>query len=288
VPGLDLGLNFADLSVKCLEVIHEAQHQLPEQSGQFVGCVFDDLWHAFGEMRDAVWDDDSILAEQAADLIGLCRSCADEPLSCTMQRQYCLLVDVLEWNKALIGPGDRLADRLSIGDIVFIGFYVGYLESKEDIPEPDAFKSIVRMPDGEHEAVTRDHNLRSAYIHVMADAAVSVLAIIGLVLARPFGGKWMDPVASVIGALVIANWSYGLMQDIGAILLDMSTGWRMANNVRHAIEERGDKVVDLHVWRVGPGHMSAVISVATNESQRDSRFYHAVFERFNGLSYLTV
>ncbi|WP_207003366.1 CDF family Co(II)/Ni(II) efflux transporter DmeF [Trinickia mobilis] len=178
----------------------------------------------------------------------------------------------------------------------------GYLESKDEIPEPHAFKAIVRVRDGEHEvefeehehghdahdAATRDHNIRSAYIHVMADAAVSVLAIIGLVLARTFGWMWMDPLAGVIGALVIANWSYGLMRDTGAILLDMSPDRRMAENVRHAIEDRGDKVVDLHVWRVGPGHMSAVVSVATSESQRDSRFYHAVLERFMGLSHVTV
>ncbi|SMG60654.1 CDF family Co(II)/Ni(II) efflux transporter DmeF [Paraburkholderia susongensis] len=178
----------------------------------------------------------------------------------------------------------------------------GYLESKEDIPEPHAFTAIVRMPDGDytvefeehahpdhaHEAATRDHNIRSAYIHVMADAAVSVLAIIGLVLARAFGWLWMDPLAGVIGALVIANWSYGLMRDTGAILLDMSLDQRMTENVRHAIEDRGDKVVDLHVWRVGPGHMSAVVSVATGETQRDSRFYHAVLGRFKGLSHVTV
>ncbi|SDH68671.1 CDF family Co(II)/Ni(II) efflux transporter DmeF [Paraburkholderia phenazinium] len=178
----------------------------------------------------------------------------------------------------------------------------GYLESMEDIPEPHAFKAIVRMPDGEHEvefeehehghdaqdAATRDHNIRSAYIHVIADAAVSVLAIIGLVLAHTFGWLWMDPLAGVVGALVIANWSYGLMRDTGAILLDMNPDRRMAENVRHAIEDRGDKVVDLHVWRLGPGHMSAVVSVATSESQRDSRFYHTLLERFKGLSHLTV
>jgi cation diffusion facilitator family transporter len=178
----------------------------------------------------------------------------------------------------------------------------GYLESKEDIPEPHAFKAIVRMPDGEHEvefeehehhddaheAATRDHNIRSAYIHVMADAAVSVLAIIGLVLARALGWLWMDPLAGVIGALVIASWSYGLMRDTGAILLDMNSDQRMAEYVRHAIEDLGDKVVDLHVWRVGPGHMSAVVSVATGKPQRDSRFYHAVLERFKGLSHVTV
>ena len=98
----------------------------------------------------------------------------------------------------------------------------------------------------------------------------------------------MDPLAGVIGALVIANWSYGLMRDTGAILLDMSPDRRVAENVRHAIEDRGDKVVDLHLWRVGPGHISAVVSVATSESQRDSRFYHAVLGRFKELSHVTV
>ncbi|MEZ0604092.1 CDF family Co(II)/Ni(II) efflux transporter DmeF [Paraburkholderia sp. IW21] len=137
-------------------------------------------------------------------------------------------------------------------------------------------------------AAHRDHNIRSAYIHVIADAAVSVLAIIGLVLAREFGWLWMDPLAGIIGATVIANWSYGLMRDTGAILLDMSPDQRMTENVRHAIEDSGDKVLDLHVWRVGPGHMSAVISVATPEARRDSRFYHALLQRFNGLSHVTV
>jgi cation diffusion facilitator family transporter len=177
-----------------------------------------------------------------------------------------------------------------------------YLESKELIPEPHAFTAIVRLPDGEHavefeehghghdthDAATRDHNIRSAYIHVMADAAVSVLAIIGLVLARAFGWLWMDPLAGVIGALVIANWSYGLMRDTGAILLDMSPDQRMAEKVRNVIEVGGDRVLDLHVWRLGPGHMSAVVSVVTNESQRNPSFYHAALKRFEELSHVTV
>ena len=179
----------------------------------------------------------------------------------------------------------------------------GYLESKEEIPEPHAFKAVVRLSDGEHtvefeehghghddahEAAVRDHNIRSAYIHVMADAAVSVLAIIGLVLARAFGWLWMDPLAGVIGALVIANWSYGLMRDTGGILLDMNPDRKMADNVRQVIEDTGDKVLDLHVWRVGPGHMSAVVSVATSELQRSPGFYHAALKRFKGLSHVTV
>jgi cation diffusion facilitator family transporter len=179
----------------------------------------------------------------------------------------------------------------------------GYFESQDDIPEPHAFKAIVCLPDGEHPiefeehehdhddahaVATRDHNIRSAYIHVIADAAVSVLAIIGLLLARAFGWLWMDPLAGVIGALVIANWSWGLMRDTGGILLDMSLDRRMAENVRHVIEENGDKVLDLHVWRLGPGHMSAVVSVATNETQRSPSFYHSALKRFKGLSHVTV
>jgi cation diffusion facilitator family transporter len=179
----------------------------------------------------------------------------------------------------------------------------GYLESKDDIPEPHAFRAIVSLPDGEHSiefeehdhghddahaAANRDHNIRSAYIHVIADAAVSVLAIIGLLLARAFGWVWMDPLAGVIGALVIANWSWGLMRDTGGILLDMNLDKRMAVNVRHLIEDNGDTVLDLHVWRVGPGHMSAVVSVLTREAQRSPSFYHAALKRFRGLSHVTV
>ncbi|BCG03539.1 cation transporter (plasmid) [Paraburkholderia sp. PGU19] len=178
-----------------------------------------------------------------------------------------------------------------------------YLESKDDIPEPHAFRAVVRLPEGDHQvefeehehdhddaqaAANRDHNIRSAYIHVIADAAVSVLAIIGLLLARAFGWVWMDPLAGVIGALVIANWSWGLMRDTGGILLDMNPDKRMAENVRHVIEDNGDTVLDLHVWRVGPGHMSAIVSVATGEAQRNPGFYRAALKRFKGLSRVTV
>ena len=78
------------------------------------------------------------------------------------------------------------------------------------------------------------------------------------------------------------------MRDTGGILLDMNLDKRMVENVRHVIEDNGDTVLDLHVWRVGPGHMSAIVSVATRETRRDSRFYHAAFKRFKDLSHVTV
>ncbi|RQT22166.1 CDF family Co(II)/Ni(II) efflux transporter DmeF [Burkholderia contaminans] len=176
----------------------------------------------------------------------------------------------------------------------------GYLESTDAIPEPHAFKAIVRLNGREHElafeehdhgasaVAARDHNIRSAYIHVIADAAVSVLTIVGLLLARAFGWLWMDPLAGIIGALVIANWSYGLMSDTGGILLDMNSDRRLTDNVRGAIEGVGDRVGDLHVWRLGPGHMSAVVSVATDDPKRDACFYHGVLQRFRNLSHVTV
>ena len=129
----------------------------------------------------------------------------------------------------------------------------GYLESTEPIPEPHAFRALLTLPSGEHSVEfeehdhehgvdARDHNIRAAYIHVMADAAVSVLAIIGLSLARGFGWPWMDPLAGILGALVIANWSYGLVRDTGAILLDMSPSDSMENKVRAAVEAAGDQI----------------------------------------------
>ena len=140
----------------------------------------------------------------------------------------------------------------------------------------------------EHGLDARDHNIRAAYIHVMADAAVSVLAIIGLSLARGFGWLWMDPLAGILGALVIANWSYGLVRDTGAILLDMSPSESMANKVRAAVDTAGDQLIDLHIWRLGPGHFGAIVSVVSGVPQRGPAFYHAALQRFKGLSHITV
>ncbi|BCG03709.1 hypothetical protein PPGU19_082770 (plasmid) [Paraburkholderia sp. PGU19] len=138
-----------------------------------------------------------------------------------------------------------------------------------------------------HAAVTRDHNIRAAYVHVMADAAVSVLTIVGLLLAWRFGWVWMDPAAGIVGALVIANWSYGLLRDTGAILLDMNHDRRLANDVRRTGENAGDTVLDLHVC-LGPGHMGAVLSVATDKTQHGPAFFHAELAHFKGLSHVTA
>jgi cation diffusion facilitator family transporter len=184
-----------------------------------------------------------------------------------------------------------------------------FLESTSQIPEPHAFNAVLKLPDGEHSVAfeehehghenghahedhgvdARDHNMRAAYLHVIADAAVSVLAIIGLLLAKLFGWLWMDPVAGMVGALVIANWSYGLVRDTGGILMDMRPSEKMLDKVRATVEMAGDKLIDLHVWRLGPGHFGAVISVVTDEPQQHGpAFYHAALRQLKGLSHITV
>ena len=138
-----------------------------------------------------------------------------------------------------------------------------------------------------HHSTQRDNNLRAAVIHVMADAAVSVLVIGGLILAWAFGWLWMDGLAGVVGACVIASWSYGLIRDTGAILLDMNPDRRMADKLRQAIEAEGDKLADLHLWRLGPGHLGAIVSVGTRQA-RGQAYYREKLARFASLSHLTI
>ena len=133
----------------------------------------------------------------------------------------------------------------------------------------------------------RDNNMRAAVVHVMADAAVSVLVIAGLLLARTFGWLWMDPLAGFIGALVIASWSVALIRDTGAILLDRTPDPGMAEKVRSAIESEGDRVTDLHLWRLGPGHLGAIVSVATSGT-RQAAHYRQRLAKFADLSHVTV
>jgi len=173
-----------------------------------------------------------------------------------------------------------------------------FLESVDEIPEPHAFRANVRLNGREHtvmfeehehahEGAHRDNNMRAAVIHVLADAAVSVLVITGLLLARAFGWLWMDPLAGIVGACVIASWSYGLIRDTGAILLDMNPDRRMADSLRQTLETDGDLLGDLHLWRLGPGHLGAIVSVVTSEP-RDPGHYRAKLARFRSLSHVTV
>jgi len=176
----------------------------------------------------------------------------------------------------------------------------GYLESLDEIPEPHAFTARVllnrsgeshHVEFAEHEhahgAAQRDNNMRAAIVHVLADAAVSLLVIVGLSLGRFLGWSFMDPVVGLTGAVVIAAWAYTLIRDTGAVLLDMNPDRRMAERMRATIEADGDRLTDLHLWRLGPGHLGAILSVATHR-QRGADYYQSLLKRFRALSHVTV
>ncbi|HEU5483127.1 MAG TPA: CDF family Co(II)/Ni(II) efflux transporter DmeF [Sphingomicrobium sp.] len=130
-----------------------------------------------------------------------------------------------------------------------------------------------------------DHNLRAAYMHVLADALTSVLAIVALVSGRFLGWVWLDPAIAIVASLVIARWSWTLMRQTAAVLLDTADR-ELLELMKSAIEEGGDcTVADLHVWRIGPGAHAAIVSasgaVTTQELRRRLSVVH-------GLSHLTV
>jgi cation diffusion facilitator family transporter len=137
------------------------------------------------------------------------------------------------------------------------------------------------------ERALRDNNMRAAVVHVMADATVSILVIVGLLLARAFGWLWIDPVIGIVGAGVIASWSYGLIRDTGAVLLDMNPDDGMADRLRQTIEAEGDQLADLHLWRLGPGHLAAILAISTRAA-RGAEYYRAKLARFHALSHLTI
>jgi cation diffusion facilitator family transporter len=132
-----------------------------------------------------------------------------------------------------------------------------------------------------------DLNMRAAYIHVLADAAVSVLAIIGLLAGRLLGWVWMDPVMGIMGMLVIANWSWGLLRAAGGVLLDMSGSPGLARDIRAKLEQGADRVADLHLWRLGPGH-NAVIATLVTGSPMPASAYKSRLADVRGLSHVTI
>jgi cation diffusion facilitator family transporter len=116
-----------------------------------------------------------------------------------------------------------------------------------------------------HDHGHTDHNLRAAYLHVLADALTSLLAIFALLAGKYFGLNWMDPAMGVVGAILVARWSLGLIRDTSGILLDHQAPDLMLERTRAAIEHvDGNRVADLHVWSIGPGIYSAALAVVSN------------------------
>lgn len=132
-----------------------------------------------------------------------------------------------------------------------------------------------------------DHNLRSAYLHVLADALTSVLAIGALLAARYFGAAWIDPVVGIMGAVLVARWSIGLLRETSRVLLDRQAPSRMLESLTTAIEGEDSRIVDLHVWSIGSGVRAAVVAVesAADLSAED---YRLRIPRALKLSHVTI
>lgn len=134
----------------------------------------------------------------------------------------------------------------------------------------------------------QDHNLRAAYLHVLADALTSVFAIVALFSGKLLGWVWMDAVMGLVGAGVIAKWSYGLVRDTGLILVDGAIDKRVKLDIVTAIEEDADnRVTDLHIWHIGQNHLAATISLVTHHPQTPE-FYKNLLSHIPSLSHVLV
>ena len=136
--------------------------------------------------------------------------------------------------------------------------------------------------------VHEDHNLKGAYLHVLADAVTSVTAIIALFAGKLFGWVWMDPVMGIVGSLVIARWAYGLLRSSATILVDGQAHSHASGHIREAIETDPEtRIADLHVWRVGVGHLAAIVSIVS-ENPRPTAYYKELLGNIHDLSHVTV
>jgi cation diffusion facilitator family transporter len=133
-----------------------------------------------------------------------------------------------------------------------------------------------------------DHNLRAAYLHVLADALTSVLAIIALFSGKYFGLNWMDPVMGIVGALVISRWSWGLLRDTSSILLDQSMQGTDIIKIKKRLETDSDnRVADAHIWKVGPDHYAAIISIVTHYP-KPPEHYKLLLKDLKQLDHITI
>ncbi|MGB6542142.1 MAG: CDF family Co(II)/Ni(II) efflux transporter DmeF [Xanthobacteraceae bacterium] len=132
-----------------------------------------------------------------------------------------------------------------------------------------------------------DTNFRAAYMHVLADALVSVLTIAGLSAAWAFGWSFMDPLVGLVGMVVIASWALSLIRSAGRVLLDTVPDSALAQRIRERIETGGDRVADLHLWQLGPGHAAVIASIVSDAPQAPS-VYKERLEGLAGLSHVTI
>jgi cation diffusion facilitator family transporter len=140
----------------------------------------------------------------------------------------------------------------------------------------------------QHGAGAEDLNFKAAYVHVIADAVTSILAISALLAGKYLGLAWLDPVMGIVGSAVVAQWSWGLLRDTSAILLDRTPETDLGDEIRKAVEaDEGAEIADLHVWPVGVGQFSAVVSIVAREP-RTPGYYRRIFSEHEELRHVTI
>ncbi|WP_305986827.1 CDF family Co(II)/Ni(II) efflux transporter DmeF [Roseibium sp. MMSF_3544] len=136
--------------------------------------------------------------------------------------------------------------------------------------------------------VHRDHNLRAAYLHVLADALTSLLAILALLAGKFAGANWLDPVMGIVGAILVAHWSFGLLRMSAKVLLDWQAEDRVVDQLRSALmADESDRIADVHVWAIGQGQHAAEVTIVSHQSHGPNHYKSLVPEDL-GIAHITV
>ena len=133
-----------------------------------------------------------------------------------------------------------------------------------------------------------DHNLRAAYLHVLADALTSILAIIALLAGKLFGLNWMDPLMGIVGAVMVTRWSIGLLKETSRVLLDRQAPDDLLDQVKELLEKDGQtKITDLHIWSIGSNQYAAAIEIVST-NPKDDKYFHHLVESVEGIAHVTI
>lgn len=138
-----------------------------------------------------------------------------------------------------------------------------------------------------HHTHHHDHNLKAAYLHVLADALTSLLAIVALLAAKHAGMTWMDPVMGVVGALLVSRWSWGLLRSTSDVLLDKQGPENVRTKIRETLEGEGDRVADLHVWSIGPNIHGVIVAIVADDPRSPEHYKNALPADL-GLAHVTI
>lgn len=189
---------------------------------------------------------------------------------------------------ALLGLGVNLVSAVLLQNSHDHSHDPSHSHSHSHSHDPTAHSHQSHLPHETAYSSHTDHNLRAAYIHVLADALTSTLAIAALLAGKLGGWTWLDPIMGVIGALVIARWANSLIRETGAILLDGAADRTVRLDLISAIEADADnRVVDLHVWNVSPVHLAATVALVTHDPQPPEH-YKNLLKHIPALSHVIV